>query len=170
MKAGLKVADRQILGALIMTKEKGVEERTAESIATLTGLPKSDVRRTLAELEKLQPPLVHRDFDSALGVEFWLALERAITIIDDTPKPPVLTSDRFDVAWSATPKVLTEQLASVFGDEWNDPIAIWRIKCNGVRASFDLIHTGSPVAVVERLEKASFVDVRVVPPDLSSAF
>lgn len=170
MTSRLKATERQVLGALIMKKEKGVQDRTVESIAALVGLPEVAVRSTLVELEKLQPPLVHRDTDSALNLEFWLALEAAITAIEGWPTLPTLSSDRFDVAWSVTPEVLKEQLANAFGEKWNDPVTVWQIKCDGTRASFELVHPGSAAAMAQKLERAGFVDIRVVPRNLDPAF
>lgn len=84
--SNLSPSERQVLGALIMDKGRGVEDRTVEAVANRTGLDQGVVYRTLEGLEQLDPPLVHRDTDSVLNVEFWIALEAAIGPIE-TPPP-----------------------------------------------------------------------------------
>lgn len=73
-----------MLGALIMRAEAGPVDRTIKAIAGLAGLSEDDVRRTLEQLDSLEPKLVHRETDATLNVEFWIALERAI----DAVEPP----------------------------------------------------------------------------------
>jgi hypothetical protein len=68
-----------------MGKEKGVEDRTVEAVAGRTGLGQEVVRRALEGLEQVDPPLVHRDTDSTLDLEFWIALEVAIGAFEATP-------------------------------------------------------------------------------------
>jgi hypothetical protein len=60
-----------------------VEDRTVSAVASLTGLSEADVEKTLEGLEQLDPPLVHRDTDLGLDLEFWIALEAAIAAFED---------------------------------------------------------------------------------------
>ncbi len=72
----------QVIGAL-MDKDAGIEDRTIKAIAERTGLAEDDVRRTLEQLESLEPPLVRRDIDEKLNVEFWIALVRGADALDE---------------------------------------------------------------------------------------
>jgi DNA-binding MarR family transcriptional regulator len=81
--SNLTAPERQVLGALIMEREAGVEDRTVESLAKLTGMHEDDVARTLEQLDSMEPKLVHRDTDETLKVEFWIALERGIAALEE---------------------------------------------------------------------------------------
>ena len=78
----LTADERQVLGALILPPEAGISEKTLQRIAARTALPQTQVAETLRKLETLEPPLVHRDTDAKLNVEFWIALEPAIEEVE----------------------------------------------------------------------------------------
>jgi hypothetical protein len=67
----------------MLPPEAGVEQKTVEKIAARSGLPAGRVSQTLKKLEDMTPPLVHRDVDAKLNIEFWIALEAAIEALED---------------------------------------------------------------------------------------
>jgi hypothetical protein len=78
--------ERQVLGVLILGPDARIADRTVDAIATRSGLSEGEVRRTLAQLESLDPTAVHRDVDAKLGVEFWIALPPAIEALEASPE------------------------------------------------------------------------------------
>lgn len=82
VQSALSASERQVLGALIVDKGRGVEHRTVAAVADRTALTQDEVHRTLQGLEQLDPPLVHRDTDLGLNLEFWIALEAAIEALE----------------------------------------------------------------------------------------
>jgi hypothetical protein len=74
--------ERQVLGGLILPPGSGPAEKTVDRIAARIGLSTTDVSKTLRQLESLDPALVHRDTDAKLQIEFWIALEAAISSLE----------------------------------------------------------------------------------------
>lgn len=71
-----------MLGGLLLSPDARITQKTVPAIAARIGLSEHDVARTLAQLEDLEPPLVHRDTDASLGIECWIALEYAIAALE----------------------------------------------------------------------------------------
>ncbi len=81
--SSLTAAERQVLGELILDKDTAVESRTLSAVAKRANMSETEVARILQQLESADPPLVHRDSDATLRLEFWIALEPAIVELED---------------------------------------------------------------------------------------
>lgn len=79
----LSVPERQVLGELISDKDSPIQSRTLSAVAQRANLSDADVALTLERLESFDPPLVQRETDATLGLEFWMALEPAIVELED---------------------------------------------------------------------------------------
>jgi hypothetical protein len=73
MTVQLTPAQRLVLEAT-MRSDRTVGDSGLVAIVSRSGLPSGQVRQALGELEALVPPLVRREVDERLGIEFWLAL------------------------------------------------------------------------------------------------
>jgi hypothetical protein len=71
---------------MILPPEAKFEERTVEAIAARAVLTVDETLRTLRQLESLEPPVVHRDTDATLGIEFWIAMEPGASDLVDPPE------------------------------------------------------------------------------------
>jgi hypothetical protein len=67
-------AARRIL-TVIMEPEAGPADQVVEVIAGKVEMPKADVLHTLKALATLDPPVVYREHDAGLDIEFWFAIE-----------------------------------------------------------------------------------------------
>ena len=74
--SNLTATERQVLGELILDKDTPVQSRTLSAVAKRANVSETEVPRILQQLESADPPLVHRDTDATLGLEFWIALGR----------------------------------------------------------------------------------------------
>ncbi len=81
--SNLTATERQVLGELILDKDTPVQSRTLSAVAKRANVSEPEVARILQQLESADPPLVHRDTDATLGLEFWIALEPAIVGLED---------------------------------------------------------------------------------------
>ena len=88
MPSQLTALERQVLGALILGPHAPIRDKTVAAVAGRVGLSVHDVKRTLRQLDDHEPPLVHRDVDPRLGIEFWIALEAAIAEVEDASPEP----------------------------------------------------------------------------------
>lgn len=81
MAAALTPIERTVLDVLMRPGAR-VTDRTVKAIAGQCGLSEAEVRRSLEKLESPDPPLVHRDTDATLQVEFWIALPAAMDALE----------------------------------------------------------------------------------------
>ena len=81
--SNLTATERQVLGELILDKDTPVQSRTLSAVAERANMSETEVARMLEQLASADPPLVHRDTDATLGLEFWIALEPAIVELED---------------------------------------------------------------------------------------
>jgi hypothetical protein len=68
--------ERQVLDSLISLSPNAVyTDKTVEAVAERTGLSEERVRDALRKLDDRDPPVIDREVDDKLGIEFWVALD-----------------------------------------------------------------------------------------------